>query len=394
MTISAIRPESFPWFRYEGYSFSLGLTDGTTAWLSGHSASEFDPETKHMVVRGGMTEQTQTAYAKIEAILKAAGFDFGDVVRVVENVTAHGADHYAEAAAVREKIFGDSNPTVVTVMVERLLRPAAFIEIEVTATKSDTKTSIVGSDSNLHRTVVTEVADGTIYLPTMLPIDSAGNLVAEGDFAGQYRYCLERAGELLESVGLDLSHVVKTIDYSTSETRDVYSKCGRPRKELLGPVYPGAAGILMDRLHAPGVLVAIDVIASRHVPVAVNPGWSRYETLTYNPGVRAGRMLFMSGFAALDPETQEALFPGDVLAQTRYVYESINQVLKAAGGGPENLLKTIEYVCPEGLTDYRRVAEVRKELLREPWPASTGAICSGLLRPEFLIEVDPMAIML
>jgi len=394
MTISAIRPESFPWFRYEGYSFSLGLTDGTTAWLSGHSASEFDPESKHMVVRGGMTEQTQTAYAKIEAILNAAGFDFGDVVRVVENVTAHGADHYAEAAAVREKTFGNSYPTVVTVMVERLLRPAAFIEIEVTATKGDTKMSIVGSDSNLHRTGITEVADGTIYLPTMLPIDSAGNLVAEGDFAGQYRYCLERAGELLESVGLDLSHVVKTIDYSTSETRDVYSKCGRPRKELLGPVYPGAAGILMDRLHAPGVLVAIDVIASRHVPVAVNPGWSRYETLTYNPGVRAGRMLFMSGFAALDPETQEALFPGDVLAQTRYVYESINQVLKAAGGGPENLLKTIEYVCPEGLTDYRRVAEVRKELLREPWPASTGAICSGLLRPEFLIEVDPMAIML
>jgi enamine deaminase RidA (YjgF/YER057c/UK114 family) len=392
MTISAIRPESFPWFRYDGYSFSLGLTDGTTAWLSGHSASEFDPETKHMVVRGGMTEQTQTAYAKIEAILNAAGFDFSDVVRVVENVTSHGADHYAEAAAVRERIFGETNPTVVTVMVERLLRPAAFIEIEVTATKSDVKKSIGASNSNLHRTGVTEVADGTIYLPTMLPIDAEGNLVAEGDFAGQYRYCLERAGELLESIGSDLSHVVKTIDYSTTETRDVYRKCGRPRKELLGPVYPGAAGILMDRLHAPGILVAIDIIASRHTPVAVNPGWSRYETLTYNPGVRAGRMLFMSGFAALDPETQEALFPGDVLAQTKYIYESINKVLEAAGAGPENLLKTIEYVCPDGLSDYRRVAEVRKELLREPWPASTGAICSGLLRPEFLIEVDPMAI--
>jgi enamine deaminase RidA (YjgF/YER057c/UK114 family) len=392
MNIQAIRPESFPWFRYADYSFSLGLTDGTTAWLSGHSASEFDPETKHMVVRGGMTEQTTTAYAKIEVILNAAGFDFSDVVRVVENVTEHGADHYDEAVAVRESIFGDNRPTVVTVMVERLLRPAAFIEIEVTATKNKVQTAITQPDSKLHRSVITEVADGTIYLPTMLPIDAIGNLVAEGDFAGQYRYCLERAGELLEGIGLNLSHVVKTIDYSTTESRDLYRKCGRPRKELLGPVYPGAAGILMDRLHAPGVLVAIDVIASRHTPVAVNPGWSRYETLTYSPGVKAGRMLFMSGFAALDPQTQEALFPGDVLAQTEYVYESINQVVKAAGGGPENLIKTIEYVCKEGLSDYRRVAEVRKGALREPWPASTGAICSGLLRPEFLIEVDPMAI--
>lgn len=392
MNIQAIRPESFPWFRYADYSFSLGLTDGTTAWLSGHSASEFDPETKHMVVRGGMTEQTATAYAKIEVILKAAGFDFSDVVRVVENVTEHGADHYDEAAAVRERIFGDNRPTVVTVMVERLLRPAAFIEIEVTASKNKVQTAVTQPDSTLHRSVVTEVADGTIYLPTMLPIDANGNLVAEGDFAGQYRYCLERAGELLEGIGLDLSHVVKTIDYSATESRDLYRKCGRPRKELLGPVYPGAAGILVDRLHAPGVLVAIDVIASRHTPVAVNPGWSRYETLTYNPGVKAGRVLFMSGFAALDPQTQEALFPGDVLAQTEYIYASINQVLKAAGGGPENLIKTIEYVCKEGLSDYRRVAEVRKHALREPWPASTGAICSGLLRPEFLIEVDPMAI--
>lgn len=392
MNIQAIRPESFPWFRYADYSFSLGLTDGTTAWLSGHSASEFDPETKHMVVRGGMTEQTTTAYAKVEVILKAAGFDFSDVVRVVENVTEHGADYYDEAVAVRESIFGDNRPTVVTVMVERLLRPAAFIEIEVTATKNKVQTAITQPDSKLHRSVITEVADGTIYLPTILPIDAIGNLVAEGDFAGQYRYCLERAGELLEGIGLNLSRVVKTIDYSTTESRDLYRKCGRPRKELLGPVYPGAAGILMDRLHAPGVLVAIDVIASRHTSVAVNPGWSRYETLTYNPGVKAGRMLFMSGFAALDPQTQEALFPGDVLAQTEYVYESINQVLKAAGGGPENLIKTIEYVCKEGLSDYRRVAEVRKHALREPWPASTGAICSGLLRPEFLIEVDPMAI--
>lgn len=69
MTITDIRPKAFPWFNYERYSFSLGLTDGTTAWLSGHSASEFDPETRHMVVRGGMGEQAETAYAKIGAIL-------------------------------------------------------------------------------------------------------------------------------------------------------------------------------------------------------------------------------------------------------------------------------------------------------------------------------------
>jgi hypothetical protein len=34
---------------------------------------------------------------------------------------------------------------------------------------------------------------------------------------------------------------------------------------------------------------------------------------------------------------------------------------------------------------------VRKELLSEPYPASTGALCHALLRPEFQIEIDPTA---
>jgi hypothetical protein len=69
------------------------------------------------------------------------------------------------------------------------------------------------------------------------------------------------------------------------------------------------------------------------------------------------------------------------------------EVVQAAGGRPEHLVSTIEYVCPEGLADYRGVAKVRQGLLREPWPASTGAVCAGLLRPEFLLEVFPTAVL-
>ena len=82
---------------------------------------------------------------------------------------------------------------------------------------------------------------------------------------------------------------------------------------------------------------------------------------------------------------------GDVAAQADYTYRNIAAVLETAGLGPENLIKTIEYVTPEGLADYRSVGGVRKELLAEPWPASTGALCHSLLRPEFMIEIDPLA---
>lgn len=386
MTTAAIRPTDFPWFRYEGYTFSLGLAEDGTVWLSGHSASEHDPESGRMVVRGGMPEQTRTAYAKIGAILDAAGLSFADVTALTENVTVAGIDRYAEAAAVREELFGEHTPAVRTVVVDRLLRPAALIEIEVHAERGGGTTRSGG---------VREAADGSVVLPTLLPVDEHGDVVHEGDLVGQYAYCLDRAAGLLEGVGLTLGSAVTTYDYTTPATRDVYRRTHRVRKERLGAdgVFPGAGGILMSRLHRPGVLVALDVTASRLPLRQVNPGWTRYDTLTYAPGVLAGRTLYMSGFAALDVETQEALHPGDVVAQAEATYRSVLQVVEAAGGGPEHLVSTIEYVCPEGLADYRGVATVRQELLRAPWPASTGAVCAGLLRPEFLLEVFPTALL-
>jgi enamine deaminase RidA (YjgF/YER057c/UK114 family) len=395
MSITDIRPHRFPWFRYEGYTFSLGLTDGEQAWLSGHSASEYDPDGGRIVVRGGMAQQARTAYAKVGAILEGADLGFADVTKVTENVTVDGIERYPEAAEVRAEIFGEHRPAVSTVVVDRLLRPAALIEIEVHASRGGGRALRVGDDVGWHRGTVREGRDGEVLLPTLLPLDEQGNVVHEGDLVGQYAYCLDRADRLLREVGLSLDNAVTTYDYSTPQTRDVYRKTHRVRQERLGGggVFPGAGGILMSRLHAAGVLVALDVTASRLPLTAVNPGWSRYHTLTYAPGVKAGRTLYMSGFAALDMESQQALHPGDVVAQAEVTYEAVLQVLAAAGGGPEDLTSTIEFVCPEGLPSYRGVAAVRQRLLRAPWPASTGAVCAALLRPEFLLEVFPVAVL-
>lgn len=386
MTFDAIRPQQFPWFRYEGYTFSLGLHEDGEAWLSGHSASEYDPVARRIVVNGGMAQQARTAFAKIASILEAADLSFADVTRVTENVTVAGIERYSELAQVRGEVFGDHEPAVSTVVVDRLLRPAALVEIEVHASRGGGQ----GLGGGLR-----ESGDGTVFLPTMLPVDDHGEVVAEGDLVGQYAYCLDRAASLLGAVGLSLDDAVTTYDYTTPATREAYRRTHRVRLERLGGggVYPGAGGILMSRLHRPGVLVALDVTASRKPLEVVNPGWSRYETLTYSPGVKAGRTLFMSGFGALDMQTQQAVHPGDVVAQAEHIYAAVLEVVAAAGGGAEHLVSTIEHVCPEGLEAYRGVATVRERMLRPPWPASTGAVCAGLLRPEFLLEVFPTAVL-
>jgi enamine deaminase RidA (YjgF/YER057c/UK114 family) len=381
--VTDIRPDHFPWFRYEGYTFSLGLTDGADAWLSGHSASEYDPAGRRIVVRGGMTEQAHTAYSKIEAILAAADLTLADVTTVVEYVTVAGLASYPQADAVRRNRFGQHDPAVATVVVDRLLRPHALLEVQVNASRA----------GGIARGALREGHDGEVALPTVVPIDERGDVVHPDDFVGQYAWCLDRADTLLRQVGLTLDAVVTTHDYSMPATREIYPKASRVRRERLGQagVYPSAGGVLVSRLHAPDVLVALRVTASRHPLAAVNPGWSRYDGLTYSPGVRAGDMLYLSGFAALDMETQQALHPGDIVAQAETTYDSVLRVLAAAGGGPEHLIETVEYVCPDGLADYREVARVRERMLRAPWPASTGVVCAGLLRPEFLLEVFPTA---
>ena len=399
MTLSAIKPAEFRWFPYEGFTFCLGLAEGDVAWTSGHTSARHDEAIGKMTVEGTMEEQARIAYAKCLAILEAAGFGPEDVTRVSENVTVAGLHAYDDAAGVRRELLGD-RPTVRTVVVERLVRRAAWLEVELHAVKGGGQQLRAASEAREAGTwqasSITEGQDGVVYLPTVTPIDEHGAVVHPGDFVEQYRYVLEKAGRMLEAVGLTLGHAVTTYDYSTPDTRAVYRGTHKVRKELLGHnegnVYPGAGGILMSRLHAPGALVAIDVTASRHPLELVNPGWSRYDTRTTAPGVKAGRTLFMSGFAALDMETQQALHADDLGAQAEVTYGAILHLLQHAGLGPADLLETTEYCVESVVGDYKAVAEVRERLLTPPWPASTGALCHSLLRPEFKLEVFPTAL--
>ena len=369
--ISAIRPARFPWFDYTRYTFSLGLDlGGGVAVLSGHTASEYDARRGGIVVKGPLAQQVRTAYAKIEAVLEAAGLGLGDIARVVEYVKVAAIDDYPEIESARREVLDGARPTINTVCVSALLRPEALLEIEVVARRG-------GGDDPL---------DGVVYLPS-LTAPEAGDLVAQA--AAVY----DRAAALLAPLGLSLADVTKTCDYCPVSALPDYRHTSRVRRERLGPVYPGATGVLVDRLRHPDALIQVDVIASRHPKQAVNPGWERYARLTYSPAVRAGRVLFMSGQAALDPPSEKALFEGDVVAQADYIYGNIVTVLEATGLGPQQLVKTVEYVLPQALSSYRKVADVRVRHLREPFPASTGLVIPRLLRPEFLIEVDPLAIL-
>jgi len=393
MTVRAIQPNEFRWFDYRPYTFSLGLTvPGSKAILSGHSASEYDPSVERIVVKGGMAEQAQTAYDKVEAILEAVGMSLEDVVHVTENITLAGIDDAVVAAEVRRDRLGSATPAINTICVDRLLRPAALIEVAVTAAPGG-GTAVVADSSQpgLLAEAPARAAGGITYLPSVLPVDDRGQIVGD-DLQTQTAAVYERAARMLAAAGLSWANAGFVVDFTTPGTLPDYRATGAVRREHLTAPYPGSAGILMSRLAHPDALIQLDIMATTETLETVNPGWDRYEKLTYSPAVRAGDILFMSGQAALDPETEQAVHAGDVAAQAEYTYNNIIEVLRAAGGGPEHLVETVEFVTPAGLPRYRETASVRQRMLSAPYPSSTGIVCERLLRPEFELEVLPLAI--
>ena len=186
------------------------------------------------------------------------------------------------AAAVRDELRGD-RPTVRTVVVEPLPARRA-LEVELHAEGADYRGRDRSAPPARRR------ARGVVSCPRCCRSTPAARSCTRATSSASTPGASTQAGERLEALGLSLDHAVTTFDYSTPETRDVYRRTHRGAKNRLGGagVFPGAGGILMSRLHRPGVLVALDVTASRLPLTAVNPGWTRYETLTYTPG-RPGR---------------------------------------------------------------------------------------------------------
>jgi enamine deaminase RidA (YjgF/YER057c/UK114 family) len=117
--------------------------------------------------------------------------------------------------------------------------------------------------------------------------------------------------------------------------------------------------------------------------------WS--DKMTFSPAVRTGNLMFISGTTAVD-ESLQMVGKGDIVAQTRFIFEKFDVLLKAAGASFANIVETTDYFLT--LEDYRRTADVRREFFKgPPYPAATGVLVAGLIRPDALIEIKATAVL-
>jgi enamine deaminase RidA (YjgF/YER057c/UK114 family) len=124
-------------------------------------------------------------------------------------------------------------------------------------------------------------------------------------------------------------------------------------------------------------------------PIVPNASWP--SSFTFSPGVRVGNFVFLSGTTATD-EKGRIVGAGDIAEQTRHIFRKFAAVLAAAGGGLAHVVETTDYVL--SLEDYAKTAAVRREVFKgPPWPAATGVVVSGLVRPDALIEIKGIAVL-
>ena len=110
----------------------------------------------------------------------------------------------------------------------------------------------------------------------------------------------------------------------------------------------------------------------------------------FTDAVRAGNLLFVSGFVPVDGEGR--LVGGDdVVAQVRQVFANLAAVLGAAGATFADVVKVTVYLTD--IADRARINPVRQEIFGDTRPASTLVEVSALVVPGAKVEIDAVAVL-
>lgn len=106
--------------------------------------------------------------------------------------------------------------------------------------------------------------------------------------------------------------------------------------------------------------------------------------------VVAGGTIYLRGQIGQDLDTSESVGVGDVEAQAEQAMSNIAMLLEEAEAGLKDIVKVTVYLVDPR---YREpVYRVMGRWLAGVHPVSTGLVVSALARPEWLVEIDAVAV--
>ena len=117
-----------------------------------------------------------------------------------------------------------------------------------------------------------------------------------------------------------------------------------------------------------------------------NPAWSNVVTVSGR-----AKTIYVGGQNAMDPSGQ-IVGKGDIAAQTEQVFRNLETALRAAGARLEHVIKWNLFVLAgqplqPGFEVFQRMWGQRANP-----PVITAAMVAGLAHPDFLLELDAVAV--
>lgn len=107
--------------------------------------------------------------------------------------------------------------------------------------------------------------------------------------------------------------------------------------------------------------------------------------------VVAGTTVYLRGQIGQNLDTSESVGIGDVSAQAEQAMANIAMLLGEAGGELEDIVKITIYLVDPRFRE--PVYQVVGKWLKGVYPVSTGIVVSALARPEWLVEIDAIAVL-
>jgi enamine deaminase RidA (YjgF/YER057c/UK114 family) len=112
------------------------------------------------------------------------------------------------------------------------------------------------------------------------------------------------------------------------------------------------------------------------------------ERYGYSRGVRVGDLIEIAGTAPVPPAGEEVA--AGAYRQMMRCGEIVVEALGKLGAAPSDVVRTVMYIVDPADAD--AVGQAHRELFGEAKPASTMVVVSGLLDPEWRVEVEVTAV--
>lgn len=140
------------------------------------------------------------------------------------------------------------------------------------------------------------------------------------------------------------------------------------------------------------LLICSTVVQAQVEKEFINPFRIKPSGYTHSVVSGPGKTIYISGQVPVN-EAGQIVGAGDLKTQTKQIFDNLLYCLRFSGANFEDVVKITTYVVNYKPTDIDIIREVRKGYLsKENPPASTLVGVQALAHPEYMVEIEAIAV--